>query len=320
MRPEPEPDRQARGCCCNARNCRERPVPPPKLDHRGARLATSTLDDPPTQRLRWRRPFGRVGQGGDRLAEQSKLLGSIPRSLGDAARTARARRRRVRRARMPPGDRGVRGSSGLRVIRRRAVPVRLEIVRQEIWAPSAYQSPKARLAAPSAGARRPTEPRASVRPNPVVSRVIESAVNAARIPSAPDCERLAVDRAHEQDPDSGAAPDPVEQADREGTERRPGSGVLVCDRAVRVEMSVRVRPVFVLVRVEGAAAPAQEQPDRESCDQEADRRLSRSLDGRGQGRAVEHDRESQDEEVARGLRPTPSRASPRRSAPFGRTR
>ncbi len=77
MRPEPEPDRQARGCRCNARNRRERPVPPTKLDHRGARFATSALDDPPTQRLRWRRPFGRVGQGGDRLAEQSKLLSAF---------------------------------------------------------------------------------------------------------------------------------------------------------------------------------------------------------------------------------------------------
>ena len=48
-----------------------------QLDDRGARLGTRALDDPAAQLLRRDRPFGRVGEGRDGLAEQRELLGAV---------------------------------------------------------------------------------------------------------------------------------------------------------------------------------------------------------------------------------------------------
>src|SRR6266540_7068127 len=72
-------------------------------------------------------------------------------------------------------------------------------------------------------------------------------------------QRSVVDRAHEQDSDPGAPADTMEESESEGTEGSAVGRMPVRLRSMRMEMGVRAPPVLVGVRVEGAAAPAQEQ-------------------------------------------------------------
>src|SRR6266508_1532992 len=86
-----------------------------------------------------------------------------------------------------------------------------------------------------------------------------------------------------------------------------------------MEMDMWLSRVRVRVRVEGAAPPAGEEPDREAGDQEADRGLRATPDGVRQIRTVEHDRHAQGEERERVAR-APGEPELRRvsRAPFGR--
>ena len=215
VRPEPEPDRQAAAAAATPATAAERPVPPRELDHRGARLGARTLDDPAAQRLRRRWPFGRVREGGDRLAEQGELLGAFARSLArcrsNRSRSSSSSASSAYAARRSWG----RGSSGLRVIRpgrRSGSPRNSTAGDSALPARTRARRRGLRGRAPVRGGRPAS--RASVRPKPVVSRVIETRGERCQDPERHHRERLAVDRAHEQDADAGAAADAVEEADR----------------------------------------------------------------------------------------------------------
>ena len=216
-------------------------------------------------------------------SRSSASCSSIPRSPGDAARSARARRRRARRARRRLGDRVGRCSSGLRVIRpgrRSGSPRNSTAGDSGLPARTRGRTRGWPRRAPVRGGRASAVP--SVSPKPGRQQRHRERGERGEDPERPDRERRPVDRADEEDPDAGAAADPVQEADRRRHRAAFCSGVLVRRGRVRVQVGVRAVAVVVRVRVEGAAAPAKEQPDGESRDQEPDRRLGASLHGLGQ--------------------------------------
>src|SRR5439155_23073113 len=104
---------------------------------------------------------------------------------------------------------------------------------------------------------------------------------------------VTADRGEEQDADAGGSAHAVHETDAEGA--APAAGPHVCV------------PVPV---AESAAAPPREQQHRQSDDHEPDGRLRGALDGLRQIRAVEHDRQTEDEQ-RRGVTETPGEAEPR---------
>ena len=106
-------------------------------------------------------------------------------------------------------------------------------------------------------------------------------MQSANRPSAATAIARFVDRGQQQDADAGAAAHPVHEADPVGLQRRARA------------------PGRVVVRVEGAAVPAQEQRDRERDDHEADGRLGGLLRRLGQVALEEHDRQAEGEQRRR---------------------
>ena len=98
-----------------------------------------------------------------------------------------------------------------------------------------------------------------------------------------------MDRREQQHADARAAAGPVDEADRVRLNRPP------CTR--------------VCVRLEDAAAPANEEPRAERHDHDPDRRLRPALHRRGQVRAVEDDRDAEGEQRRR-VAGAPDQAEP----------
>ena len=139
--------------------------------------------------------------------------------------------------------------------------------------------------------------RESVAPKPVVSTVIETAVKAASTTRPRHGERAVVDRREQDCADAGAAADAVQQPDAERLARRACASARSSSRR----------------RVEVPAPPADEQPDGERDDHEADERLGALLDVPGQVRREEDDRQAEREERQR-VPAAPCEAEPRRLA------
>ena len=246
----------------------------------GARPAR-LLEDPLLQLRRRRRADGAVGQAAAasrRLASSSRQRLARGEVLLERALLVVRLARPWRRARHRRGD--------LR-------PSRDSRARPE-GRPARTRRRTTRLDTPSTGASagksgRP-RPRSSVKPRPVESAAIESAVQSANSAERRDRERLVVDRRQQQDADARAAAHPVHEADPVGLQRR-----------------ARAPAAGWRVRVEGAAVPAQEQRDRERDDHEADRRLRCLLHRLGQVALEEHDRQPEGEQ-GRRVAEAPGRA------------
>ena len=161
-----------------------------------------------------------------------------------------------------------------------------------------------RLARPSSGATplnvaaTGDDPRVS--PKPVVTSVIDTAVNRASTTRAAHATDVRGDRRQDQDADAGAAAGAVHETDPEGAERRAdGMPVLL----VLVRMSVQV---------EVAVPPADEEPDREEHDQRRHRGLGALLHALRQELLEEQDRQAEQHERER-MTEAPEHAEPRRA-------
>jgi hypothetical protein len=107
----------------------------------------------------------------------------------------------------------------------------------------------------------------------------------------------------------------VRHADQEGLKRcsRPDVFVSVLGRpAVRVHVDVRRAAVLVSVQVEGAVAPAPQEPSRKQDDDNADCRFGAVLHGFGQDGVEENHREAEHDDGER-VAGAPDRSQPRRA-------
>jgi len=147
-----------------------------------------------------------------------------------------------------------------------------------------YQTPNARLAAPSTGAIRAIGRAPSVRPTPPDPA-----------PAPPHGQPMARNRGEQQHADARTPAGAVHETDRERTR-------------------ARARPFRMAMRAESPPMPPHEQRQRESDNERSNRRLRSPLDGSGQVRAVEHDRKAEGEE-RRAVTYPPCKPEPRCGAP-----